>query len=373
MRIPGRDPAEAQTLKGQRYNHERIARQDSATGVRVLQLTSFPTMSMTIGYTQNIFSEDSSKLIFLSQRTPQRDSPWDLFMVGSDGSGLVQLTGVDDLRSPQLSPDGKTAYYVRGPSLWAVDTQSFQEREVATLEGGSAVYGSHLSPDGRYFFIPMSRASKSTDWQQMLKENLLVRFDIRKGVAEPITDNWVATASDPEGKGLMCINFTGKQKVYGFVHYDGVLEGVFTSTHDFAHSTLLGPAVRVQGCALYPERAILMLGLGEEVPKPLVKGPYFWHSSSSRDGKWIVSDTNWPNEGLKLVSVERGSFKTLLYPGNSAGHPQWTHPHPSLSPDGRKVLYNSDATGICQVYVAAIPEDFLLPESYGSAPRRKRR
>ena len=35
--------------------------------------------------------------------------------------------------------------------------------------------------------------------------------------------------------------------------------------------------------------------------------------------------------------------------------PQWTHPHPSFSPDEIAVVYTSDVSGHSQIYVAMIP------------------
>ena len=35
--------------------------------------------------------------------------------------------------------------------------------------------------------------------------------------------------------------------------------------------------------------------------------------------------------------------------------PQWSHPHPSFSPDGRRVAFTSDMTGRPQVYVVDVP------------------
>jgi len=336
-------------LKGKTYNHERIRRVDAETGTEILQLTSFPTMSHGIGYALSNFSRDSSRLIFLSKRSPQRDSPLDLFIVGVDGSGLTQLTECEDLCSPNLAPDGSEAYFVRGSSLWKVSTEDFQEEEIANFEGGTGTWAGYLSPDGTEFFIGMRKKDK----------NQLVKFDIGNSSAEPIADDWFAIANDPEGKGLLCCIQRDTEKTYGFITYDGELLDIYTRKHDFAHSTLLGPTTMIQGCALPPQRAILTMGLGDEEPVPLVEGPYFWHSSASEDGKWIIADTNWPNEGLQLVSVEMRKFRSLCYPNYSGGHPQWTHPHPCLSPDCSKVLFNSDATGICQVYLATIPEGFL--------------
>ncbi|MDP6125189.1 MAG: hypothetical protein QGH20_05475 [Candidatus Latescibacteria bacterium] len=94
-----------------------------------------------------------------------------------------------------------------------------------------------------------------------------------------------------------------------------------------------------------------------------MEGPYFWHSSASIDGEWIIADTNWPNEGLVLVCVKTRRFKTLLDPQTSAGHPQWTHPHPFLSPDRRFVAFGSDWTGVAQVYTAGVPAE-LYEELY---------
>ena len=42
----------------------------------------------------------------------------------------------------------------------------------------------------------------------------------------------------------------------------------------------------------------------------------------------------------------------LCWPGESGGSAGWGHPHPSFSPDGTRVLYNSDATGAGQIYLA---------------------
>ena len=57
-----------------------------------------------------------------------------------------------------------------------------------------------------------------------------------------------------------------------------------------------------------------------------------------------------------LFTIASGRYQTLCLDQSSIGHPQHTHPHPVISPDGSKVLFNSDRTGIPQVYVATVPE-----------------
>ena len=48
----------------------------------------------------------------------------------------------------------------------------------------------------------------------------------------------------------------------------------------------------------------------------------------------------------------------LLHPRSSFGHSQHTHPHPFQSPDGNVVLFNSDESGLPQIYAI---EDFEYP------------
>jgi oligogalacturonide lyase len=123
-----------------------------------------------------------------------------------------------------------------------------------------------------------------------------------------------------------------------------------------------------------------------------------WHPSSSRDGGRIVCDTARPDAGLQLVDPDTGARRVLCYPrASSKGRqwacplpaearaadttsrpvgeedtpqvaaptpsyaettygPQWTHPHPSFSPDGRLVVYTSDVSGHSQIYVVTVPD-----------------
>ena len=89
----------------------------------------------------------------------------------------------------------------------------------------------------------------------------------------------------------------------------------------------------------------------------------------------IVCDTTLPDVGLQLIDPATGVRETLCYPQASsqgfqwgeplpyegktapdeAYGPQWSHPHPSYTPDGRAVVYTSDITGHAQVYLAFVP------------------
>ncbi len=97
--------------------------------------------------------------------------------------------------------------------------------------------------------------------------------------------------------------------------------------------------------------------------------------TSGIDGSLIVCDTTCPDVGLRLIDPATGAHRPLCYPRSSNGGSQWaftvpadddaadestygpqeSHPHPSFHPDGARVVYTSDRTGVSQVYVVDLP------------------
>jgi oligogalacturonide lyase len=112
-----------------------------------------------------------------------------------------------------------------------------------------------------------------------------------------------------------------------------------------------------------------------------------WHIAARRDGTLIVCDTHLPDVGLCLIDPSSGAHRGLCQSrasskgwqwhqplpltaaggapgwatmvehasGETAYGPQYTHPHPSFSPDGRWVSFTSDTSGSPQVYVVEVP------------------
>lgn len=354
--------------KGTTYNHERIEFVDARTGVRLMQVTSFPTMSMALPYYGRNFTGDSKTLIFVSQREARRDAPWDLFRVDTDGTNLTQLTESEGAAGFVMSPQGDCVYFHRQSALWKVDINTFREEEILALQGVQSMGAGAISPDGAYYFAQVVTARHTTGILRIRTDGSEAEF-----VAEGERGSLALHSASPGGAGLLVWQKREGKKRWLLLDVDGTRKGVYTSSVDFAHCTFLGTSERVQGCALPPDRALVHIGLGEEQPTTIAQGVYFWHSASTLDGEWIVSDTNWPDEGLQLVHVPTGRYRPLCTPRSSQGHPQWTHPHPQFSPDGRMVLFNSDRTGVCQIYLAFIPEDLRERVRAGQLSVQERR
>lgn len=95
-----------------------------------------------------------------------------------------------------------------------------------------------------------------------------------------------------------------------------------------------------------------------------------WHVISNDQGTLMAADTNFPDTGIWLLDPRKNNAvpQWLCCPHAScmgahwAGPfpydngpikvyaPQHTHPHPRFSPDGRKLVFTSDATGHAQLY-----------------------
>lgn len=106
------------------------------------------------------------------------------------------------------------------------------------------------------------------------------------------------------------------------------------------------------------EGNLLVLRPGEDAARVAAKGYYYCHPNASRDGRFFVSDT--AGEVLLVVgSLRTGRTQVLCESGASLGRPQYTHPHPYLTPDCRWVIYNSDRTGVPQVHAVRVPDGLL--------------
>jgi Tol biopolymer transport system component len=97
---------------------------------------------------------------------------------------------------------------------------------------------------------------------------------------------------------------------------------------------------------------------GEDRCRVVGEGPGFTHVHTSPDGRFWVADCNRTAD-IFVGTVDGGRMRRFCASGASFGAAQYTHPHPFFLGDGRSIGWNSDATGVPQVYCARIPDWFL--------------
>ena len=336
------------------YSMERIIRKDELTGARVTQLTSFPVLNHTLYYHCPCFTPDSKTLIFLSYRGDGRVSSPDLWRVDLDGTDLRRVTNREWLAGFIISPDGKRVYAQDGGTLLSWSMEGGEPIELGHVDGVSyaaTVLGS-ITADGKWYTssaimddgstVLVRYATDGDEAAVLLTREFLTHVQVDQSGSDRVlfgappdahdgTNLWICESDGSDVRRLSLVNSTG-------------------------HFGWFGKTGKVFSTVTEPFGSVVVTGEGQETCL-VARGGHFWHASGSEDGRWIAADTNWPDMGVMLINTESGAWAPICMSGASHGHPQWTHPHPMLSPDARHVVINSDRTGIGQVYSIEIPEE----------------
>ncbi|OQB39313.1 MAG: Protein TolB [Candidatus Latescibacteria bacterium ADurb.Bin168] len=356
---------------------ERVQMTDPKTGIQVVQLMSYPTPSIPLMYDWPSVTPDNRRVVFLAQRRAEREAPWDIFRCDTDGLDLRQLTRKEDgagYPNVTLSLDGKSAYVLwrEEKVLRKMDVETGAMEDLVAIGDhcpqGMIVCGVRYGRVGSRLYLDLRDYAAG--------EGRMIRVDLATGaVSVNDTNMTIAAVDQATGRLIVTKNFmklgtkitangnrvfdnvNPEPMRYYSVNEDGSDEQYICDVGMFAHSTILGNTSKIQGPSQPPHRCIWIAEAGTE-PYRLVEGPYFWHAGASYDAEWILSDTNWPDQGLQLVHVPSRRFRTLCHAGATQGHAQWGHPHPGLSQDGRIGVFTSDRTGMAQVYVAHITDEF---------------
>jgi hypothetical protein len=106
-----------------------------------------------------------------------------------------------------------------------------------------------------------------------------------------------------------------------------------------------------------------LLECSHDWPKPRVVSSHDhrWnHISATKCGRYFVTDTyEDPGKPIIVGSIRTGKWKVLCEGRTTGGGAQFTHLHPYMTSDNKWVVFNSDRTGVPQVYIAEVPKGLL--------------
>ena len=370
--------------KGQYLPSELLRHRDTVTGAEVLQLTSATAISHATYFLQCSFTPAADTLLFISNRS----GGWQLYAVTPYPEGPIrQLTAGAPIHpfSPAIHPGGDHVYFVRGASIWRLALATLEELCIVDFGSGSMGEPS-LDASGQWLVAAMKKGGRSslatgrTDgsgWHLIPFPRTVIHPQFH-----PVETEWLEFAGDPaprmhrvrrDGTGMECLYHHGNDE---FV----VHETFLGHTGNLVY-TVWPRALRQMDWATRKHRTICDFNA--------------WHITPNRDGSKVLCDTNHPDRGIFLIDTATGGHKLVCLSEASSGGsqwktsryalpadfaaarqglaqsgalswmeagtdtvygPQWTHPHPSFSPDERHVVFASDRTGTTQVYVAAIPD-----------------
>lgn len=141
-----------------------------------------------------------------------REGRKDLYVVGSDGQNLVQMTrdGVPCL-SPAWTPDARGLYYtsfVRGfPDIYRINLDSGRRTRAVAFPGMNT--GAQVSPDGRFLALVLSKDGNPEIYTQELAGGKLTRIT-RTAHAAEASPVW-----SPDGRQLAFVSdSTGAPHIY---------------------------------------------------------------------------------------------------------------------------------------------------------------
>ncbi len=368
-------------MKGGRFPSEHSVFPDRATGARVHQLTAHPSINHPTYFLQSSFTPAGEALIFTSYRTGSAQ----LFEISPYPDGEIhQLTDGPAIHpfSPAIHPDGRRVFFVRGGAIWHIDRATLDERNVADFPGAQLGECS-LSAGGEWITAAIKQGSQQglvagkadgADWNMIPFPRTVIHPQFH-----PLEPEWIEFSGDPAPR-------------MHRVRRDGAaLECLYQHGNDefVVHETFLGRTGDLV-FTVWPHALRIMDWTTREIRTTAEFNA--WHITPNRAGTEVLCDTNHPDLGLHLIDVATGVRRRLCLseassqgtqwrksryalaedfaaaasatgerplswmemPTDSVYGPQWTHPHPSFSPDEKLVAFASDRSGHTQVYVVEI-------------------
>ena len=371
-------------------------RTDPDTGAAVLRLTPPDVTCHRNYFYQKCFTRDGNRLIFGAEFGPQPSPNWNYHLLDLASGVAVQLTDAagENTFGGFLSPDDRHLYFVRAErQLIRLALDDLSEQVAYTVPDGWVGYGTWVANSACTKMVGIEIAAADwfplSDWQkfrQMFDRKplcRLIRIDLATGRRDtileqrgwlghpqyrPFDDNTVAYCHegphDLIDARMWFIDEDGRNRRCGKEHLDGE-----SCTHEFWVPD--GSAmIYVSYMKGQRERFICTLDPVTLASRRLTAMPPCSHLMSNHDGSLIVGDgsqspVDVADSGshqiandpyLHLFDLKAGSTRRIARHDSSwrvyKDNRQVTHPHPSFTPDEKRVLYTSDCDGEPALFLA---------------------
>src|ERR1044071_10068029 len=148
--------------KGQRTKPESRETKDAASGRRIRQITSHPSIHHHPFFFVAAYDRAMKRLIFVSDRAGKPQ----IFFEDRGSGQLVQVTDRQDLADWSIMPsgDGRYVYYTAGTAGYRTNLETFEEEQLADFGAvkmrgqglvGAARGPTALSASGRWWAVPV--------------------------------------------------------------------------------------------------------------------------------------------------------------------------------------------------------------------------
>lgn len=370
--------------KGSEHPSELQEFEDEKTGAHIYQLTNDNTINHNLYFLTSSFTPDQKRLVFTSYRSGSAN----FYQLEFPDGDITQLTDGESVHgySGVISKGGTELYYTEGDLIKAINLNTLKEQELAEFPGGSLGECS-VSADEKFIVTAMKRDDKSHITVTATDANggEIIYTSPNQTIIHPQFHpkhaDLIAYSGDPAPR-MWTIKRDGSDNRNLYQH---------NNSEFLVHETFLGDQDEL--IVTHWPYSLRRISL-DTLEMQTISDFNAWHIASNRAGTKVLCDTVHPDIGLRLVDVETGEHVPICYPQSSSSGsqwkkdryavaedwaaaqqagdrekslswmemkvdtvygPQWTHPHPSFSPDEKAVVYTSDVSGHSQVYVAVIP------------------
>ena len=356
--------------KGQRYPAESREHTDAASGRRIRQITSHPSIHHHPFFFVPAYDRAMTRLVFVSYRTglPQ------IFFEDRATAELVQATDRPDLADWSIIPSERRPvrlFHRRHRRAFASTSTPSRRSSLPTSAPSRCARRAWSAPPwAPPRFRPTatggrcrSRPAPVTrfvliDTQQKTSRVFLERDTIGHPQFCPDDDDLILYAGPLTDRVWLTDRSGAKNR--RLYQRENNLQWV---THE-----VWVPGRRTVAFVDWP-RGMKMIDVDRGVVRQLTYSPA-WHAAPDDDGERFVCDTNLPDRGLHTFGVDDDPADDAEFlaaseassEGKHWGGPfpyndgpvaveaaQHTHPHPRFSPDGSRVLFTSDKTGHAQL------------------------
>jgi oligogalacturonide lyase len=377
--------------KGDCFPTEWHVYTDVQTNIAVRQLTNYKGHSHHLYFTNPGWYDDGRKLLFGSDRQNHTN----LFGIDLDSGEITQLTDLHPLPPgtetsllfSSKNPRREEVYFWHGRRLVALDLLSLAERVLYEAPAGFLTNMTSVTSDGRFLctgiYEDLSGRFKLDllhgyvgfrEYFEARPLSRILRIDTETGRDEVVFEEhyWIGHVNtSPALPHLLTYCHEGPwhavdHRIWGLDLSTGYSWQIRPGTpgervgHEywFADGERLGyHGFTAQG---QPFFGSIRYDNNDCVEAPFPHGSTHFHS---RDLNLIVGDGSPSQPYLLLWRFREGVFDEPRVALNHRGsfHVQITHVHPCFSPDGRRILFVSDATGYGNLHLIDIPDDDLLP------------
>jgi oligogalacturonide lyase len=352
---------------------------DDASGATVTQWTAHPAMHHHFYFTNPTMSGDGSTLFGVTYRFRYPN----LMAIDTASGEIRMLTDEDDINAFSPAPDQRGAhiFYSARDEVRCVETATGRTQVLCRFAGG-ALGNCSLSHDDKCLAV----SHRSSTCRLMLVEVATgrVRCVVAKEEVGHIQfrpgDATTLEYSGPPGARIWTVRADGgdDRLLYHQRAGEWIVHESWSESGEEIIFTHWPHALRAVHFETGNVRTIAEVNA--------------WHARSGPNDM-IVCDTNHPDRGLLLINAATGAWRVLCQPNASnqgtqwrestpasgagidtsilrgphpaadpAPHPgmpastygpQWTHPHPTFSPDGQSVIFTSDRAathGWSQIY-----------------------